>query len=158
MKARLSFVLMFVGVGLLSSCEEAPTYEKTYAFENNEWAQDVKPSFSVDIKNVDKEYDFVLTLRTTTDYKYSNLWVYMNTTTPSGKKGREPFEIKIANPDGSWTGKKTGTIVENSLYFKRRKMPEKGKYVFVLEQGITNSKVDEVLDLGILVQEVKKKD
>lgn len=154
MKVNL-FSLIF-SVLFLSACTETPTYEKSYAFENKVWEQNVKPSFTIDIKDIEKEYDFILTLRTTTDYKYSNLWIYLNTTTPDGKKAREPFEIKTTNPDGSWIGKKTGTIVEHSLYFKRRKLPAKGKYVFVLEQGITDSKVDQVLDVGLQVLEVKK--
>lgn len=140
---------------VFNSCENPPAYEKSYAFSKNQWKQNVKPIFTVAIKDTSKEYDFVLTIRTTTDYKYSNLWMYWNTKTPDGQKAREPFEVKIAHPDGSWIGKKTGTIVENSLYFKRRKMPLKGKYIFTLEQGITNSSIDEILDVSLLVQEVK---
>lgn len=156
MRIRNKIVSIVVGSMLVSSCVEAPTFEKSYAFEDEQWDQKVKPSFTLEIKDIEKEYDFVLTVRTTTDYKYSNLWIYWNTTTPDGEKAREPFEIKITNPDGSWIGKKTGTIVENSLYFKRRKMPVKGKYVFVLEQGITSSKIDEILDVSLLVQEVNQ--
>jgi gliding motility-associated lipoprotein GldH len=155
MKRRSKAVVLF-SLAFLISCESAPTFEKSYVFENKEWKQDVKPSFTVDIKDASKDYDFVLTLRTTTEYKYSNLWVYMNTKTPNGEKAREPFEIKITNPDGSWIGKKTGTIVENSLNFKRRKLPLKGKYTFILEQGITESKIDQVLDIGLVVTEAKK--
>jgi len=155
MKRRRSKAVVLLSLAFLISCESAPTFEKSYIFENKEWKQDVKPSFTVDIKDASKDYDFVLTLRTTTEYKYSNLWMYWNTKTPDGQKAREPFEVKIANPDGSWIGKKTGTIVENALYFKRRKMPLKGKYIFTLEQGITNSSIDEILDVSLLVQEVK---
>lgn len=140
---------------ILLACEEAPAFEKSYSFKNMEWPQNIKPSFTVEIKDTTKEYNFILTIRTTTDYKYNNLWIYWNTTTPDNQKAREPFEIKITNPDGSWIGKKTGTIVENTLYFNKRKMPVKGKYKFVLEQGITNSKVDEILDVSLLVLEEK---
>lgn len=145
------FVLLAV---ILAGCTGAAMYEKSYDFENKEWAQNVKPSFSVDIKDTTKAYTFIITLRTTTEYKFSNLWVYLNSTTPDGQKVREPYEIKITNPDGSWAGKKTGTIVENSIYFKNRKLPKAGKYVFVIEQGITESKIDEVIDIGLLVEEV----
>ena len=155
MKKRTKAGILF-GLAFLVACESAPTFEKSYVFDNKEWKQDVKPSFTVDIKDASKEYDFVLTLRTTTEYKFSNLWIYMNTKTPNGEKAREPFELKITNPDGSWIGKKTGTIVENSLNFKRRKLPLKGKYTFVLEQGITESKIDQVLDIGLVVSEAKK--
>ena len=155
MKRRSKAVVLF-SLAFLISCESAPTFEKSYIFVNKEWKQDIKPSFTVDIKDASKDYDFVLTLRTSTEYKYSNLWVYMNTKTPNGEKAREPFEIKITNPDGSWIGKKTGTIVENSLNFKRRKLPLKGKYTFILEQGITDSKINQVLDIGLVVTEAKK--
>ena len=50
--------------------------------------------------------------------------------------------------------KKTGTVVEFPLYFKRRKLPEKGTYTFVLEQAITASTIDEVLDIGFKIEKV----
>ena len=153
MRLLRNFLLFFIlGVSSLS-CSEKPFYEKVYSFDGNEWIQRVKPSFAVDIKDIEKEYNFIITLRTTTDYKYSNLWIYMNTITPDGTKAREPFQIQITNPDGSWAGIKTGTIVEHPLQFNKRKLPKKGKYTFTLEQGITESKIDEVLDIGLRVTE-----
>lgn len=155
MRIKASIFGILMSSLLFTACEKIPVYQKSYTFENNEWAQNVKPPFTVEIKDTVKEYDFVLTLRTTTDYKYSNLWVYLNTTTPDGKKSREAFEIMVTNPDGTWAGQKTGTIVENKLIFKKKKMPMKGKYVFVLEQGITASKIDQVLDVGLTVDVAK---
>lgn len=154
---NLSKLLLVFGMFFLVSCGEKPLYEKVYSFENKEWAQDVKPEYSINIEDIDQEYDFTLSLRTTTDYKYNNLWIFMKTEAPDGSTGREPFEIIIANPDGSWVGNKTGTVVETPLSFKRRKLPLKGTYKFTLEQGITESKIDEVLDLGFRV-ETKKDD
>jgi gliding motility-associated lipoprotein GldH len=141
---------------VLFSCGETPHYEKAYSFDNKEWKQDAKLKYEVDIKDIDKEYDFTLTVRTTTDYKYNNLWVFMKTIAPDGSTGREPFEIMISNPDGSWVGNKTGTVVETPLYFRKRKLPMKGKYTFILEQGITESKVDEILDMILTVDFAKK--
>ena len=150
MKARNKFLFVFVAITLLS-CSEAPFYEKAYSFDNKEWKQDLKLKFEVDIIDIDKEYDFVLSFRTTTDYNYNNLWFFMKTEAPDGSNSREPFEVKISNPDGSWIGTKTGSIVEIPLVFARRKLPLKGKYKFVIEQGITESKVDEILDVVFTV-------
>ncbi len=144
-----------MGLLLLTSCGEQPHYEKVYSFEGKVWKQDVKPVYKVNIDDVSVEYDFTLFLRTTTDYKYSNLWVFMKTETPDGSVERKPFEILITNPDGSWVGTKTGTVVETPVYFRKRKLPLKGEYTFTLEQGITQSKVDEVLDLGFRVEKAK---
>ena len=137
MRLLRNFFLFFIlGLSILS-CSEKPFYEKVYSFDGNEWTQRVKPSFTVDVKDIEKEYNFIITLRTTTDYKYSNLWIYMNTITPDGTKAREPFQIQITNPDGSWAGIKTGTIVEHPLQFNKRKLPKKGKYTFTIRSDNT---------------------
>lgn len=141
---------------VLFSCGEQPHFEKAFSFQSREWTQDVKPVYEIEIDDVTTEYDFTLSLRTSTDYKYSNLWVFMKTETPDGTIAREPFEIKITNPDGSWIGDKSGSIVTTSLYFKSRQLPIKGKYTFTLEQGITASKIDEVHDLIFRVEKTKK--
>lgn len=157
MKMRSSLVLI-LGLFLLTACGEQPLYEKVYSFEGKKWNQEVKPEYKVKIDNLAEEYDFTLSLRTTTDYPYNNLWVFMKTIAPDGTTAREPFEIMITNPDGSWIGNKTGTIVETPLYFKRRKLPFEGEYTFIIEQGITESIVTEVLDLGFRVEIAKKED
>ena len=149
--ARLNLFLVTI-LFLLSACGKTPLYEKVYSFEKNMWEQNVRPEFEVNIENTDKLYDFTLFLRTTTDYKYNNLWVFLKTESPNGTFAREPFELIISNPDGSWAGNKTGTVVETAINFKSRKLPTKGKYKFVIEQGITESKIDEVLDVGFRVE------
>lgn len=154
MKLKSSLIIVLLST-MLVSCGEAPFFEKAYSFEDREWSQDVKPEYTVDFKDINKEYDFILSLRTSTDYKYSNLWVFMKTETPDGTVAREPFEIKITNPDGSWIGEKSGSVVTTKLYFRRRKMPVAGTYKFTLEQGITESRIDEVHDLTFQVDEVK---
>lgn len=152
--SRLIIALGLLVVGL-SACDTKPYYDKTYAFEDKSWNQRLKPAFIVPIEDTNQFYDFVVSIRTTTDYKFSNLWIYLNTTTPNKEQGRDPFQIKVANDDGTWTGSKTGTIVENQLLFKRRKFPEKGSYKFTIEHAITEETVNEILDIGLRVIPVK---
>lgn len=151
MRKKISVFVLMLGL-ILSSCTDQPEFEKVYSFNEMTWGQDVKPEFVVDITDINKAYDFTLSLRTTTDYKYNNLWVFMKTESPDGTSAREPFEIMISNPDGSWIGNKTGTVVETPLYFKSRKLPQTGTYKFTIEQGITESEINEVLDLGFRVE------
>ncbi len=141
---------------LFVSCGEQPLFEKSYSFKENKWTQNVKPAFKIDIQDTTLAYDFTITFRVTTDYAYNNVWFYLNTKTPDGLNAREPFEMKITNPDGSWAGKKTGTVVETQLNFNRRKLPKKGSYYFTLEQGVTMKELDEVLDIGLNVDVAKK--
>ncbi|MDP4597069.1 MAG: gliding motility lipoprotein GldH [Crocinitomicaceae bacterium] len=137
---------------LTASCTKKAIYTKAYRFKNEQWTQSVKPSFEVDIQDTTQLYDFIFTLRSTTDYAYNNLWIFLRTTPPFGKSVREPYEIKTADANGNWIGKKSGTVVEHQLIFKRRKVPFKGKYKFKLEQAITEKSVDEVLDISLEVK------
>lgn len=147
MRRSPSILVFVLALFVLWGCSEAPFYEKVYSFDNHEWKQNQKMKFVVDIQDTSQVYDFTISVRTTTDYKYSNLWMFMKTVAPDGSTGREPVQLVITNPDGSWVGTKSGSTVETPLYFKKRKVPMKGKYTFVLEQGITDATVTEILDL-----------
>lgn len=149
------FIIILLLTVLFASCGEQPMFEKSYSFKGNQWMQDVKPAFKVNINDTTKAYDFIITFRVTTDYAYNNVWFYLNTKTPDGLRAREPFEMRITNDNGTWIGKKTGTVVETQLAFNRRKLPKKGDYYFTLEQGITMNSLDEVLDIGLIVDEAK---
>lgn len=143
-------------VFLFSGCTEEVFYEKSYSFKDNTWSQHVKPMFKVEIKDTTIAYNFTITLRNTTDYGFSNCWIYLNTKTPNKEKAREPFQIHITNPDGTWVGNKSGTIVENRLDFKSRKFPMPGTYYFQLEQGVVEKELGEVLDVGLRIEPVKQ--
>lgn len=149
---KMPIKLFAVWALLLASCSQDAIYTKAYRFKDEQWAQNVKPQFDVDIQDTTQLYDFIFTLRSTTDYAYNNLWIFLRTTPPIGKSVRAPYQIKMADPNGNWIGNKSGTIVEHQLIFKRRKVPFKGKYKFELEQAITQKRVAEVLDISLAVQ------
>jgi len=149
---RQNKTLIVILLFLFAACGKTPHYEKVYSFDNRVWDQDVKLSFPVEITDIKAEYNFTLSLRVNTDYKFNNLWIFLKTTSPDGTEAREPFEIKITNPDGTWVGNRTGSIVETPLVFRKRKLPIKGNYTFALEQAITSSTIDNVLDLGFKVE------
>ena len=146
----LSLIVICGSLGL-TSCGEAPVFTKSYSFANNEWKQDVKPVFKVTIPDTVNFYNIAITLRTTTDYNYSNLWFFLHTKTPKGQTGREPVEIKVAHPDGSWIGEKSGTVVETKVMFNHRKFPQAGMYTFTFEQGITEQIAKDVMDISYTV-------
>jgi len=156
MKLRPAKILLFSCVSLLIvSCGETPVYTKSYSFKNAEWKQDVKPVFKVNIPDTSTFYNITISLRTTTDYAYNNLWFFLHSKSPKGQTGREPIEVIIANPDGSWAGTKSGSIVEEKLLFGHRKFPQKGTYTFTFEQGVTQEAVKDVMDISYTVERDK---
>ena len=147
------FVLALV---LLQSCSDTAIYDKSFSFEAQQWTQGSNPRFVVPISDTAKSYDIEFTLRTSTDYPFSNIWMNVTILFPDGTKLRKPYELKITDQKG-WLGEKSGTMVSNKLAFPNTKLPQKGKYVFMLEQATPEQMVIEVLDIGLRVTQHEKK-
>ncbi len=150
------FTISILATTLLQSCSDSSLYSKSISFKNNTWKVTNKPVFKIQIPDTINPYNLELTLRVSTDYAYNNLWLFFHSRTPNGEVGREPIEIKIAHPDGSWIGQKSGTIVETKVNFKNRRFPQKGWYIFTLEQGISEAQIKHVLDVSLTMKEATK--
>jgi len=141
------------------SCGDNPLFMKTHKFQDNQWKQNEKPIFKVNFPGDTITYDVLFTLRSTIDYSYNNIWLYINTKGPECKEcptigsilRRAPVEIKMAKPNGEWIGNKSGTYVDHKLKFRQRRFC-KGEYSFEVEQGVTIGTLDELSDLTIEVK------
>lgn len=155
--SKLRYCTVIGMLFLLVACRNnSMVYNKAFTFKDKVWAQDVKPVFEFEISDTSHFYTMQITIRVTTGYDYSNLWMFVHSKAPNGETGREPYEMKITNPDGSWAGKTSGTIVENSFYFRNRKFPQKGKYRFTFEQGITEKTANNVMDISCSIYREEK--
>ena len=141
------------------SCGEQPYFMETISFDGQKWTQNIMPEFKVNFEGDTSSYDVIFTFRTSTDYAYNNLWIYLTTAGPMCPSisentaffGRKAKELKIAKPNGEWLGQKSGTFIENKLYYIRSKFC-KGTYTFKLEQGITMKEMQNISDVTIEVK------
>jgi gliding motility-associated lipoprotein GldH len=144
---------LFIGLIslLLSSCSSDTLFDQVESFKSKAWVQGDQIIFEVDVEDTLQPFDFEITLRTSTDYAYSNLWIYISSKAPDDVTSKVAQRINIARPDGSWIGKASGTIVESKLIYRTQAFPFKGKYVFTIEQATQNEKIEHVLDLGLRI-------
>jgi gliding motility-associated lipoprotein GldH len=158
-KQNIFFIPLLVLLITMQSCTDDTLYMHTHKFSNSQWKQDEKPLFKVNFPGDTITYDVIFTLRSTTDYAYNNIWLYITTTGPDCKKitdsksilGKVPVEIKMAKPNGEWIGSKSGTYIDHKLKFRQRRFC-KGSYSFQLEQAVTIGQLDELSDLTIEVK------
>ena len=149
----MKFVYSIILIFLLTSCGDNSIVNQSYEFENETWKKNNKPQFTVDIKDTNKLYDFLFVIRTNTSYSYSNLWLFLHSAPPKGKKTKEALQVKIADESGKWIGNKTGSSVEHYVKFANRKMPQAGKYTFVLELATVEKELSDILDVTFTVRE-----
>jgi gliding motility-associated lipoprotein GldH len=150
-----SRVNLFIGASLcflLMACGGSPLFDGSHSFKQQKWTEDDAVVFEVEVEDTVTPYDFVITLRTTTSYAYSNLWVFIYSSAPDGITSKVAQRINIARGDGSWIGRVSGSVVESKLTYKTQSFPYKGSYTFKIELATQQPEIRDVLDISMRVQ------
>jgi gliding motility-associated lipoprotein GldH len=140
---------------LISSCGEKPFYDETVDFDHRTWDVSDTAYFEFEITDTVTSYDLFLTLRTSTEFSYSNLWVHILSTAPDLSTSKVAQVINLAAADGAWLGRVSGTTVESRLKYSSTTFPLKGNYKIGVVQAIQKDQVYEVLDIGLRIQPQK---
>lgn len=144
--------LVLVSMLALTSCGDQAYFDEAYSFENNSWSETDTAHFEIEVDDTIQPFNFIMTLRTSTQYQFSNIWVYVISEAPDGTKSKVAQRIPLARPDGSWIGRVSGTIVESKLKFDSKPFPMKGKYTFDIVNATQQENIEEVLDISLRVE------
>jgi len=144
--------LVLISMLALTSCGDQAYFDEAYSFEKNNWSETDTAHFEIEVDDTIQPFNFIMTLRTSTQYQFSNIWVYVISEAPDGTKSKVAQRIPLARPDGSWIGRVSGTIVESRLKFDSKPFPMKGKYTFDIVNATQQENIEEVLDISLRVE------
>ena len=151
---NIGFSLVILATLSLSACtDKNAVIDQNIEIVNNNWAytNKIKCAFKIDDASI--PYNLYLNLRVTADYKYSNLFVLINQTSPDKKEHLTRFEFKLADKDGEWLGEGSGNIYSYQIPFRTNyKFPAKGVYQVEIEQNMRDNPLREVSDVGLRVR------
>ena len=132
----LLFVLVFF-VAFMTSCDKKAVVEDYRSLKNSAWNQDTALVFEINIPDPKKLYDLSFTVRNEGRYGYSNLWIFVTITPPSGKEMKDTIELTLAKPSGEWLGSGLGDLYDRKYPYKKTIFfPENGKYTISVRQGM----------------------
>lgn len=153
---RCFIILPMIFALFIASCSDDTVYEKAYDLENHTWkANDVK-QFKVKVDDTTSLYNFIVNIRTTRDYEYSNLYVFLRSINPDSTYRSDTIEFILADHTGKWTGNTAGGVIENNiLVYKNLRFSQNGKYLFEIEQAMRNKTLNEVVDVGISIKKAE---
>ena len=159
MKKAVSYaipVCLFVVITLLSSCDGSRVYEKNLKIPDYNWDQQHVLSFLADVKDTSGYHTIYLNVRNSGSYRFSNLFVFINTRLPQGQLQRDTVECILASPDGQWLGDGLGDIWDNRILFKEHvRFPQPGEYRFDLIQAMRVNPLPGIMDVGIRIEKEK---
>ncbi len=138
-----------------ASCDPGRVFDENKNIEGDAWFYKSKLPFEVRIKDTTKMYNVYVNLRVTSDYKYSNIFMMVNTLNPDKKTDQRRVEIKLANESGKWLGNGLGDMYDYQFpAFRKVKFPQQGFYRFELEQNMRDDTLMFVKSAGVRVEEV----
>ena len=152
---RIVWRLVFVLGMLIVACTDTAVLDKNVAIAGNAWHYDDQPELIAHITNTDQQYDVYLNLRHTPDYRYSNIFVRIHQSGPGMPDTTERFELRLAEPDGRWLGRSTGSLYAHQQLIKENvHFPDTGLYHFTIEQNMRENPLREVADVGLRIEPV----
>jgi gliding motility-associated lipoprotein GldH len=151
---------LFFGLLLLiiCSCDANRVYEKNVTLPEKVWDKENELSFDVEIDDTVSSHNIYVNIRNASHYSYSNLYLFVTTTAPSGAAIRDTFECILADEKGKWLGEGLGDIWDNQIPFKRNvRFPLKGIYRFNLTQAMRQDQLPFIMDAGIRIERIEFK-
>lgn len=148
-------VIPLLLVVMLASCSGGVLFDQT-AQVNGRWYKDNPRVFEVTVPDSLAVYNFYLNVRHRTDYRYSNLYLFLQTRFPNGHVTRDTLQLILANNAGKWLGKGWGSLKEDQILLKHDlRFPLPGKYEFTIWQGMRADTLKGIQDIGIRIVHAK---
>ena len=136
---------------LLNSCSDNSIYDHNERV-SKPWTADQKAEFEFNIQDTLSAFDYYVNIRNTTDYKYSNLYIFIRTDFPDGRFSVDTAEIFLADINGNWLGSGFGETKDNQILFRKRgRFPMKGNYKISFEQAMRDSDLVGIDAVGIRI-------
>ena len=151
---KLVRILCVVILGVLAlSCDSNRVYEKYEDIPDFEWSQDHVLRFEVDITDTIQAHDLYVNVRNSGGYQYSNLWLFVRSTSPDNQISDRKLELKLADKTGQWFGSGFGDLFDLQVPYQQKYVfPKSGKYVFEIVQGMYDEKLKGIANVGIRIE------
>jgi gliding motility-associated lipoprotein GldH len=152
----LRYFFFFVTACMLLSCDPARVYDKFKDINDSKWYAGEHVKFDVQVEDTVSYNNVYLNIRNTGDYKYSNLYMFISTIYPDQKISIDTVECILADEEGQWLGKGTGSIKDNQLLLKKAfRFHQTGIYTFEFEQAMRVDTLEGIKSVGLRIEKIQ---
>ena len=153
MKRVLYCFLVILLAGMFTSCRHNIVYSEFISIPSGEWSIDSLPRFDFAIEDNKASYDIILYVRHTERYPYQNMWLFVQ----DNRQHSDTIEFYLADDRGRWLGDKHHGFIEMPvLYESNYHFPDTGKYCISIQQGMRDSVLRGVMDIGVEIVKGEK--
>ncbi|MFC1732133.1 gliding motility lipoprotein GldH [candidate division KSB1 bacterium] len=148
----LLFLIFFFFIVLIS-CDNTRVFDESISISENGWDYNKSVKLETEIMDTTSLHNFYINIRNSTDYSYSNIYLFVKTVFPNGRVSRDTVQAILANKEGNWIGKGSGKIRDNQILISKNfRFPYQGMYVFEIEQAMREKTLLGIKDIGIRIE------
>jgi gliding motility-associated lipoprotein GldH len=152
MKTR-SIIYLISVLAFLSACSSDAIFDNSKEISEGNWKSSDIVKFSVPITDTLQPCNFYINVRNSTDYPYSNLYLFIKTFYPNGKISVDTVECYLADAEGKWLGNRSGGRVDNRIMFRKAfRFRMLGTYSFEFEQAMRTDELRGIENFGIRIE------
>jgi len=140
----------------LFGCQSNNVFQEIRDIPESSWNKNNIISYNFHIEDTLQPYHVLLNVRNTSQYKYRNLFLFIETTSPQGNTVRDTFECVLADERGRWYGKGWGDVYENEIPYKKYiRFPRSGTYSIEIQQAMRTDNLRHITDMGVIIRKAK---
>lgn len=147
-------IILLTAALLLSACDGSVYYDQSQAVDEQGWLPADRLTFDVEVDDTTHLFNFLVGVRNSITYPYSNTFLFINTTFPDGSVAHDTLECPLADPSGRWYGKRTGRYVDSRYRLRggSARFPMKGNYRFEVVNGMRDSAIAGLKDISLRIE------
>ncbi len=150
---QLQIAFFCLSVVFMASCQPGVVYHEHGSLPAEGWHYRDGILFEAEIEDTVSLHQLFIDVRNTTEYEYSNLFLFLDIEFPGNRTIRDTLECVLADRRGQWTGKGSGRIRSNRFLFRDDVwFPESGTYRFTVYQGMRHDTLKGLSDVGIRIE------
>lgn len=153
MKRTVLYIACALMATALTACDGSVYYDESRAVDEHGWLPADSVCFDVPVDDTATVYNFLVEVRNSVSYPYSNTFLFIRTTFPDGSYAQDTMEYPLADAAGHWYGKRTGHYIDTRYYFRRNaRFPMEGTYHFAVTNGMRDSAIAGLKDIGFRIE------
>ena len=153
-KIGLQFLIGCVLLITIFACNNSGDFGEYKTIPHATWHKDSLIVFQIPLTDTLQNHNLYINVRNDIDYKYSNLWLFIEIIQPGDTKAViDTFEVTLADPTGKWLGHGFGGVKTNETLFKQHVyFPVSGNYEIQIKQGMRGKQLEGITEIGFRVE------
>jgi len=157
MRSFTSYIL-FTGILLsllMSSCEPIQLYEQNTIYPQHEWLSKQVNHYQFNITDTNALYKIFFVVRHHNTYRYKNIWLQMDTQSPSDSVVKQTLNLQLADDQKGWLGVGMDDVYDQRIPINAVPTKlKKGVYQFSMQHTMREDPLSGILSTGLRVEKV----